>query len=75
MPDWSETRLCRFLPGLFQPGLDDAARRITPRTEAIMPVHLFRQTSEMDRIMKLAEAHHIAVIEDAAQAPGAISWP
>jgi dTDP-4-amino-4,6-dideoxygalactose transaminase len=55
-------------PVCFNIDVDDAARRITPRTKAIMPVHLFGQSSEMDRIVKLAEAHRIAVIEDAAQA-------
>ncbi|HUF18768.1 MAG TPA: DegT/DnrJ/EryC1/StrS family aminotransferase, partial [Thermoanaerobaculia bacterium] len=45
--------------------------RITGRTRAIMPVHLFGQIAEMDEITKTAEAHGLAVIEDAAQAVGA----
>ncbi|MCF7791604.1 MAG: DegT/DnrJ/EryC1/StrS family aminotransferase [Victivallales bacterium] len=45
--------------------------KITPRTKAIMPVHLFGQTARMDRIMEIAEKHNLAVIEDAAQAIGA----
>jgi dTDP-4-amino-4,6-dideoxygalactose transaminase len=45
--------------------------RITERTRAIMPVHLFGQIAEMDEITKTAEAHGLAVIEDAAQAVGA----
>jgi dTDP-4-amino-4,6-dideoxygalactose transaminase len=44
---------------------------ITPRTRAIMPVHLFGLPANMDAILKLAEKHHLAVIEDAAQAIGA----
>lgn len=44
--------------------------RITPRTKAIMPVHLFGQCAAMDPIMALAKTHDLAVIEDAAQAVG-----
>lgn len=44
---------------------------ITERTRAIMPVHLFGQCAEMDRINELAGVNKIAVIEDAAQAIGA----
>ncbi len=45
--------------------------RITPRTRAIMPVHLFGQTAAMDEINRIAKKHNILVIEDAAQAVGA----
>lgn len=44
--------------------------RITPRTKAIMVVHLFGHPAEMDEIMALARKHNLKVIEDAAQAPG-----
>ncbi len=47
------------------------AAAITPRTKAIMPVHLFGQMAEMDAIMEIAERHQMYVIEDAAQAIGA----
>jgi len=44
---------------------------ITPRTKAIIPVHLFGQTADMDPIMAIAKAHRLFVIEDACQAHGA----
>jgi dTDP-4-amino-4,6-dideoxygalactose transaminase len=44
---------------------------ITPRTRAIMPVHLFGLPAAMDVIVEIARKHHLAVIEDAAQAIGA----
>ncbi len=44
---------------------------ITPRTKAIIPVHLFGLAADMDSIMEVANAHRIPVIEDAAQAVGA----
>lgn len=45
--------------------------KITSRTKAIIPVHLFGQAADMDPIMALAEKHGLAVIEDACQAIGA----
>jgi len=44
---------------------------ITPKTKAIIPVHLFGQCANMDEIMKIAKKHSIYVVEDTAQALGA----
>jgi len=49
---------------------EDIARKITPRTKAIMPVHLFGLPCDMDPILKLAKEHNLVVIEDCAQAVG-----
>lgn len=58
-------------PLCFNMDVGDTERKITPRTKAIMPVHLFGQAAEMTPLMALAKAHNLHVVEDAAQAFGA----
>ena len=49
----------------------DIERRITPRTRAIMPVHMLGNMCKMDEIMKIASKHNLLVLEDCCQALGA----
>jgi perosamine synthetase len=49
----------------------DVARKVSPRTKAIIPVHLFGQLCDLDPIMEIARKHKLVVIEDCAQAYGA----
>ncbi|MFP4029848.1 MAG: DegT/DnrJ/EryC1/StrS family aminotransferase [Candidatus Brocadiia bacterium] len=58
-------------PDTFNIDTDQIEAAVTERTRAIMPVHLFGQTSSMDDILEIADEHDLAVIEDAAQAIGA----
>ena len=58
-------------PETFTMSPDAIERAITPRTKAIMPVHLYGQPADMDPILAIARKHGLVVIEDAAQAHGA----
>ena len=58
------------LPGTFNIDPEDIRRKITPRTKAIVPVHLFGQTADMAAIMAIAKEHGLYVIEDNCQAIG-----
>lgn len=55
----------------FMLSIESIKKVITPRTKAIVPVHIFGQCADMENIMKIAHEHSIYVIEDTAQAIGA----
>lgn len=58
-------------PDTFDINIEAIEKAITPKTKAIVPVHLFGQCADMERIMTLAKKHNLYVIEDVAQAIGA----
>ncbi len=58
-------------PDTFNIDPEAIRKAITPKTKAIVPVHLFGQTANMDAIMEIAEENNLFVIEDNAQAIGA----
>ncbi len=58
-------------PRTWTMDVDQAAAKVTPRTRAIMPVHIYGHPADMDPILALADRHGLAVIEDAAEAHGA----
>ncbi len=58
-------------PKTFNIDIKAIENAITPNTKAIVPVHLYSMTADMDPIMELAKKHNLVVIEDTAQAIGA----
>ena len=58
-------------PDSFNIDIEALKKAITPKTKAIVPVHLFGQVANMEAILKIAKEHNLFVIEDNAQAMGA----
>ena len=68
--------LVDVLPDTFNIDPDAVEKAITPRTKAIIPVHLFGQVADMKRLHDIAEKHKLFIIEDTAQALGAeVNFP
>lgn len=57
-------------PDTWQMSVDDVRAKITPRTRAIMPVHLYGAPCDMEALLKVAREHELFVIEDCAEAIG-----
>ncbi len=62
---------CDCDPRNYTISIEDVSRRITPKTKAIIPVHLYGHPCNMDLVLELGAKHHLRVIEDCAQAHGA----
>lgn len=58
-------------PDTMNMDIEAVRHAITPRTKAIVPVHLFGQCADMEALMQLADEHHLFVVEDGCQAIGA----
>ncbi len=58
-------------PKTYNIDVEKIKEKITPKTKAIIPVHLYGQSADMDPIIEIANKHNLKVIEDAAQAHGA----
>jgi dTDP-4-amino-4,6-dideoxygalactose transaminase len=58
-------------PATFNLDVDQVAAAVTPRTRALLPVHLYGQMAPMERLLEIARGHELAIVEDGAQAIGA----
>jgi len=57
-------------PGSFNISVEAVRKAVTPKTKAIVPVHLFGQCADMESLMEIAKKNNLYIIEDAAQATG-----
>lgn len=62
---------CDLEPGYFYLSPKEVEKKITPRTQALVPVHLYGQPVDLDAILEIGRKHGLPVIEDCAQAQGA----
>lgn len=62
--------LCEVREDTFCLDVGRAEKLVTPKTRALLPVHLYGQSADMPHVMALARAHHLKVIEDAAEGVG-----
>jgi dTDP-4-amino-4,6-dideoxygalactose transaminase len=62
---------CDIDPATFNLDAESVRKRVTKKTKAIMPVHLFGQVADMEAVNAIAREANVTVIEDAAQAIGA----
>ncbi len=58
-------------PSTFNMNVDDARKKVTPKTKAVMPVHLYGLSVDMDPLKELASSKGLKIVEDACQAHGA----
>ena len=58
-------------PKTFNMNLDDVEKAVTKKTKAIIPVHIFGQPVDMQRLQKIADKHKLLIVEDCAQSYGA----
>lgn len=63
---------CDIEPDTFCMSAADFEKKITPRTKAVIPVHIYGHPCEMDEIMSIAKKNSLTVIEDAAQSPATL---
>src|SRR5690606_16155762 len=57
-------------PDTFTVNIDEVRKAITPKTKAIVPVHLYGQTADMEALLEISKEHNIPLLEDTAQAIG-----